>query len=304
VTAAEPLVGAVRRVGELDQFVLCSRPDAPGERRPPVLLVHSVSAHAHSWLPTVSRMHDGSALIAPDLRGHGYSDWTRSGYWLADYAADLVALCDLLELDEVDVVGASMGGRIAALVAAQLGPRARRLVLLDAGPVTSARANEAVKAIRGSTQRRTSFRDQQQVADFWSESQPTWTEEACGVRARDGYRENWAGRFVSRNDPEAELMFGAPALAEVEAVWAALAATTADVTVVHARESFLLDEELAHRVADTAPRGHYLSVPGGHYLCYEDHDRLAGLLDQLLTASPGAPEPATTTTGGTSHVDA
>ncbi|MBG6213304.1 MAG: alpha/beta hydrolase [Cryobacterium sp.] len=111
----------------------------PGER--PVLLVHGFASTAavtwagSGWVRALGEV--GRAAITPDLRGHGRSD---KPHRVADYAprqlaADLVAVLDSLELDQVDVIGYSMGSRVVAALA-QLAPeRVRRLVLGGAGPL-------------------------------------------------------------------------------------------------------------------------------------------------------------------------
>ncbi|WP_104082481.1 alpha/beta fold hydrolase [Cryobacterium sp. Y11] len=112
---------------------------APGER--PVLLVHGFASTAvdtwagSGWVRAFGEA--GRTAITPDLRGHGRSD---KPHRVADYAprqlaADLVAVLDTLELDQVDVIGYSMGSRVVAALA-QLAPeRVRRLVLGGAGPI-------------------------------------------------------------------------------------------------------------------------------------------------------------------------
>ncbi|MCU1442848.1 MAG: Pimeloyl-ACP methyl ester carboxylesterase [Cryobacterium sp.] len=111
----------------------------PGER--PVLLVHGfastaeVTWHTTGWVRALTEA--GRASITPDLRGHGRSDKPHRGtdYLPRQLAADLVAVLDQLELEQVDVIGYSMGSRIAAALT-QLAPeRMRRLVVGGAGPL-------------------------------------------------------------------------------------------------------------------------------------------------------------------------
>jgi pimeloyl-ACP methyl ester carboxylesterase len=56
------------------------------------LMLHGMTSHGDAWRPIVGRLSAPTRCVCPDLRGHGQSDWTSEGYWLADYAADLVAL--------------------------------------------------------------------------------------------------------------------------------------------------------------------------------------------------------------------
>ncbi|GAA1866998.1 alpha/beta hydrolase [Pseudonocardia ailaonensis] len=270
------LASEYRRCGDLTLHTLTG----PGAGTPAVL-VHSPTSHAHSWLPVASRM--SSRVLCPDMRGHGFSGWTRAGYRLRDYAADLERFC--AGRRRVDLVAPSLGGRVAVLAAAALGDRVRRLVLLDSAPSLPASALARIGATRSATGRRTGFRSTAEVEEFWAAAHPTWTAEAVAVRARHLYRRNWAGIWVSRNDPEIGHLFGPVGAAEEPAVWAALAAVTARTVVVRARDSLLLDDATARRVADALPAGELREVPGGHYLPHEQPAAVATLLDELLTAS-------------------
>jgi len=112
---------------------------APGER--PVLLVHGfasnaeVTWHSTGWVRALTEV--GRSSITPDLRGHGRSDKPHNdaNYAPRQLAADLVVVLDQLELEEVDVVGYSMGARVTAALT-QLAPeRVRRVVVGGAGPL-------------------------------------------------------------------------------------------------------------------------------------------------------------------------
>lgn len=97
----------------------------------PVLCIHGAAAHAHWWEPIAPALLPAHHVIAPDLRGHGASERAAS-YLIEDFAADCVALLDALAAGPVDLVGHSMGGRVAAWIAAHHPRRVRRLALLDA----------------------------------------------------------------------------------------------------------------------------------------------------------------------------
>ncbi len=96
----------------------------------PVLL-HATGETSETWADFMSRPQMGCAY-ALDLRGHGRSVW-QGPYGLEVFAADVLGFMDEVGLAEVDLVGHSLGGLVACLVAAGAPGRIRRLVLEDVG---------------------------------------------------------------------------------------------------------------------------------------------------------------------------
>ncbi|MFG2621409.1 alpha/beta fold hydrolase [Streptomyces sp. NPDC048507] len=100
---------------------------------PPLVLLHAGGRTRHSWGRTGPRLAAlGWRVVAPDLRGHGDSEWPADGaYGLGRYAEDVRALVAALGGRPV-LVGASLGG-LGALLAAGEPPGAavRALVLVD-----------------------------------------------------------------------------------------------------------------------------------------------------------------------------
>lgn len=99
---------------------------------PVVLLQHGIRDHAHSWTWVAEQLKSHYHVIAPDLRGHGDSDWSSDGnYALASFVFDLAAIADLGGLGEFAVVGHSLGGQIALRYTATFPERVRLLVAIE-----------------------------------------------------------------------------------------------------------------------------------------------------------------------------
>ena len=65
----------------------------------PVLLIHGMQYHCHNWDWTSEALCDDYHILAPDLRGHGDSDWSKeSGYSNLDYVYDIAQLVEQQEL--------------------------------------------------------------------------------------------------------------------------------------------------------------------------------------------------------------
>lgn len=98
---------------------------------PPVVLVHGFASSLYTWkdvLPTLARSYD---VIALDLPGFGESDLP-ADLSFDELPAAVLGLMDRLHIPRAGLVGNSMGGAVAAIVAAEHPQRASALVLIDA----------------------------------------------------------------------------------------------------------------------------------------------------------------------------
>ena len=100
---------------------------------PPVVLLHGLGEGGVSWAAVAPRLAERHRVLALDLRGHGASDWPGS-YALERMCDDVVGVLDALGLDVVVLVGHSLGGVVAYLVAFAHPERVARLVVEDAPP--------------------------------------------------------------------------------------------------------------------------------------------------------------------------
>ena len=97
---------------------------------PPLLCLHGVTSWGGRFRRLAQERLGAFHVFAPDLRGHGVSDW-EPPWNLGAHTNDLVDTLDALHLERVDVVGHSFGGRLALELAARRPERVGRLVLLD-----------------------------------------------------------------------------------------------------------------------------------------------------------------------------
>jgi len=92
--------------------------DWGNEQAPCLILIHGGKDHARSWDWVARALACDYRVIAPDLRGHGESDWaTGSMYCLVDSVLDLARLVEHLAVNTVMLVGHSYGGAVALLYA-------------------------------------------------------------------------------------------------------------------------------------------------------------------------------------------
>ena len=111
-----------------------------GEGGRPVLLVHGFTADKGEVAEVMGPLADrGWHAAAPDLRGHGHSEHPADAeaYSFEVLATDVLAVADALEWERFALVGHSMGGAVAQLVALERPERLTGLVLASTfhGPV-------------------------------------------------------------------------------------------------------------------------------------------------------------------------
>ncbi len=99
---------------------------------PPVLLLHGWPQHWYMWRRVIERLAPQFRLIAPDLRGFGWTEAPGHGYDAETFAADQVALLDALELESVSVIGHDWGGWTAFLLGLEYPERIERMVVCNA----------------------------------------------------------------------------------------------------------------------------------------------------------------------------
>src|ERR1035438_1683580 len=103
-------------------------PDAP-----PMLLLHALGDQGETWEPVAAEMAGAFRMYMPDLRGHGRSDWPGS-YSLELMRDDILGFLDALRIGRISVVGHSMGGTVAYLLAEAQPERIENLILEDTPP--------------------------------------------------------------------------------------------------------------------------------------------------------------------------
>jgi len=105
-----------------------------------LIFLHGITDSWRSWERVLPLVSDAYHVYALDYRGHGDSAKPPHGYTQADFAADVVAFMDALEIEQATLIGHSMGSFIAHHVAAEHPARVRRLVIVSGAPTAAGNA--------------------------------------------------------------------------------------------------------------------------------------------------------------------
>lgn len=96
-----------------------------------ILAIHGNFSSSTYYEPLFNQVKEGYRVIAPDLRGYGDSSYNQPIETLKDYAYDLNALLEALNVDKAHVLGWSLGGGVAMEFAANYKEKTKTLTLIN-----------------------------------------------------------------------------------------------------------------------------------------------------------------------------
>ena len=251
-----------------------------GGTGPSALLLHGLAGDAGEWAATARWLTARCRVVALDARGHGASERTPADVSRAAHVADAAFAIERLELAPAVVVGQSLGGQAALLLAAEHPDLVRGLVLADAGPggVGDERAVEAnVTDLTASLERwPVPFASRAAAVAFFGGPSPSAEAWAGGLEQRDG---GWWPRF------DVAVMAQTLREATGSSYWAQWERISCPTLVVRAGRGQLSPAD-AQAMAERGQRVRVVELPdAGHDLHLDSphawRDALSGFLDGL-----------------------
>jgi len=102
----------------------------------PLVLLHGFTGDSNTWKPFYQQWCKDRKLIVIDIIGHGQSDSPQDleRYKMLSVSKDIRKILDLLKIEKTDILGYSMGGRLALSFAIQYPPFVRKLILESSSP--------------------------------------------------------------------------------------------------------------------------------------------------------------------------
>jgi pimeloyl-ACP methyl ester carboxylesterase len=255
---------------------------------PPLILIHGGLDQSRSWDDVARALRTTFHVIAPDLRGHGDSNWaTGSSYSQADHVYDLTGLVKAASLEKVAIVGHSMGGMVSLTYAGAFPDKVSRLAVLDGvirfpertvKPI-EVRIAEWVGDLDKTAQRKIHrYASVADGADRMLARNARLTREQAMHLATHALKQDADGGYSWKFDPY--LRARAPyrlSLEDHAALWSRIQCPT---LLVSGRESFLPDPETAG-VLKHFRQAELVRIEGaGHWL---QHDKPAEVIQILKT---------------------
>lgn len=256
---------------------------------PAVVFLHGGGQTRRSWEPSAAAVAErGWQAITVDLRGHGESDWSKDGdYRVTSFAGDVLAVLRRLPPRPV-LVGASLCGFTAMLLAGELSPNTvRAVVLVDVVPNMDPSGATRIHNFMNDRMM-SGFDSLEEVADAIREYNPhrRRPSDLDGLRVnlrRRGERWywHWDPKFIDGTSalPPIEVT-------EVDRLYAAVEAILRNdvpMLLVRGQMSDLVTEERADEFISRFPEIDFVDVGGaGHMVAGDRNDVFAGAVVEFL----------------------
>jgi peroxiredoxin len=257
---------------------------------PAVVFLHGGGQTRRSWGRAAAAVAErGWQAITVDLRGHGESDWSQDGdYRVSTFAADVLEVLRGLPARPV-IVGASLGGFTAMLLAGELSPSAvRAVILVDIVPNMDPSGASRIHTFMYDRME-SGFDSLDEVADMIQDYNPHRPRPSdleglrTNLRQRDGrWYWHWDPKFIDGTSalPPIEVT-------EVDRMHSAVEAILRNdvpMLLVRGQMSDLVTEERAAEFIARFPQIDFVDVSGaGHMVAGDRNDLFAGAVVDFLS---------------------
>ena len=244
----------------------------------PMLFLHGGGLTAHTWdLVCLALRHDYRCL-ALDLRGHGDSEWSpEMDYSIEAHRGDVEALVDHLGLDQLVLVGMSLGGLTAIAYAGGHAARLAALVIVDSGP--EARP-EGARRIAEFVAAPAEFDSIDEVIERALSFNPRRDAKLLRRSLQHNLRRMPNGKLTWKHDRRHRAKFDAEEWARRRrGLWDVIPRITCPTLVVRGARSDVFHDEDAEKLAAALPQGTWVRVEGAGHTVQGDNPR--GLIGEL-----------------------
>lgn len=271
-----------------DGLSLYARAYGPDTAPLTVLCMHGLTRNHKDFEPMIAALGSQYRFIAVDVRGRGQSD--RSGdastYTPVRYAGDMIGLLNHLNLGKVALIGTSMGGLMAMLMAKAVPERIRGIVLNDIGPVVEPTGLARIAAYASTPE---PVGDWTTAAAKTAASQsiafPDYEDRDWLAFARRTWRETANGQLELDYDPQITQSLGEskPGLLVRLAMWRLFNSLKPfPLLITRGETSDVLSPKTAKRMIRRHPDAKLVTIPGrGHAPMLDEPVAVSAISDFL-----------------------
>ena len=236
----------------------------------PVLLVHGLRGHAHSWDDVSAALCQDYHVLALDQRGRGDSDWAPDGdYSGSAYVADLVGFCEALKLDSFTLVGHSMGGRNSMAFASKHSDQLKKLIIVDIGPTVDPAGGARITTEMQQVPEE--FDSLDAVVEYMSKQNRFASDRVVRRRLQHATRELPNGKIGWRYDLAIREQRRNGTVPPAEDLWPMLPTINCPTLIVRGKQTDLLPAEVAQKMVETLPDARLVEVDQAGHMVFEDN---------------------------------
>lgn len=249
----------------------------------PIVFLHGLGGSAQFWMPQVKSFSSSYRVIAADNRGHGLSSKPLMPYTMRLFADDWKSLLDAIGIDSAHMVGLSMGGCIAMIIALDRPDMVKSLVLVDSWAYPDERFCEFLRA-RESVLLNDGL---EKYAEFSISA--VLSEEF--LKANPGAKGEYHKRIVSMNEPQA-LAASCRALMDFD-LRGRLGGIKAPALIMVGQRDSILPPHLSEYIHKSIPGSRFMIIDGAGHLPPVEKPELfeAEVMAFLSSVGGGQPDP-------------
>jgi pimeloyl-ACP methyl ester carboxylesterase len=257
----------------------------PTASAPTVLCLHGLTRNSRDFEDLAPHLQRRFRVVVPDVRGRGLSarDPNPHNYQPAIYLQDILALLDDVDAPRVAVIGTSMGGMLAMMMAVAHRDRVAGVVLNDMGPEVDPKGLERIKGYAGRLPAPKNWDEAiAQTRSMFGNAWPNLSGERWSALTRRGYREDEKGGLSVDADPMiGEMLRAAPAAtANLWPFWAAMRGIP--ILVIRGAQSDILSGATFAKMKAENPDLAQLEVAQRGHVPLLDEPECIAAIDALL----------------------
>jgi pimeloyl-ACP methyl ester carboxylesterase len=253
-----------------------------------LLCLHGLTRNASDFDALGEALSPVYRVVSYDFAGRGHSEWMPRAEDYANplYLTDLAAIYARLDVEEIDVIGTSMGGMVAILFACFPRTPVRRLILNDIGPLI---AKEGLQRIAGFADRDPSFASIEEVEQRLRQVAAPWgplTDAQWRYMALHSLRHKPDGTLGLAYDPHIGDATHVEEYHDID-LWAQWDLVKSPTLILRGAGSDVLRREDALAMTERGPRAKLIECPGiGHAPALLEEDQIRPIRDFLLATDP------------------
>ena len=253
--------------------------DWGSEGKPPLIMLHGIGRVAHTFDHIASHFVPNYHVMAVDMRGHGDSGWDPKGaYLVEDYAKDIEALAEQLQLRNITIWGNSTGGRVGQVFAGLHPELVAAVISEDVGPERPTQVAESVTRQLKQEDEKGWVSEEELFAQLKSSNSRT-PEDILRAYAHYGSKRRPDGRVIWKRDPAIGNGFVPTEL------WRFVRQIKSPIIYVVGGRSTIVPVSTQEELKKALPQAQIVTIPGvGHYPSEENTQAFLAIVDKFLAS--------------------